>query len=322
MPCRLAWVLLLAALWAFGRGASAQPVPQPSLEQQLLHWQSLQSVTSYQGSFVYERTGVFSTHQVWRKALGNSRYRERFLRLNGSRLEALSEDGQLLCITRTGDDPASVAWHTSLSSLQRLELKHLADSYETQYLGPGRVADRATMAVLFAPRDTYRYPLEIHFDQDTGVVLKSMLLNEQGELLERFQFVTFATSPLDDMQLQVNGCQPLALVESAPAQGPEWQAEWIPSGFAPVSSDPLRHAGVSNQLFFDGLAHFSVFVARQDGEANAMEHRQLGPTVVISRPLAANGGEYRVTVLGEIPVATAQRIALSISLDLGVESDD
>ncbi|NLD15115.1 MAG: RNA polymerase subunit sigma [Gammaproteobacteria bacterium] len=322
MWCRLAWLLVLAVLWAGGRMASAQPLLQPSLEQQLLHWQQLQSATSYHGSFVYERTGVFSTHEVWRKALGNSRHRERFLRLNGSRLEAVRENGQLVCMARSGDDPVPAAWQESASQLQRLELKHLAGGYEGKYLGPGRVAGREAMAVLFAPRDAHRYPLEIHFDRDTGVVLKSMLLNEQGELLERFQFVTFTTGPLDDRQLQVNDCQPLAVLESGAVDGPGWQAGWIPPGFAPSATGPLRSDGVSSQLFFDGLAHFSVFVSRQDGEVNAMEHRQLGPTVVISRPLEDRGQEYRVTVLGEIPVATAQRIALSISLDPGIQPHD
>lgn len=53
-----------------------------------------------------------------------------------------------------------------------------------------------------------------------------------------------------------------------------------------------------------------------------MEHRQLGPTVVISRPVEEGSQRYMITVLGEVPAATAQRIALSVSLSSNGAADD
>ena len=318
MWCRLAWLAVLAILLTGGRWASAQ-----TLEQQLLLWQQLQERTSYHGSFVYERKGVFSTHEVWRQAGVDGHYRERFLRLNGSRLEALRMDGHLECMARQYADQALIGAPEPALLVNRFDLPRMADGYHTEQIGRGRVADRDAAILLFTPRDVHRYPLEVHFDLETGVVLKSLLLNEQAELLERFQFVSFRVAQQPDAVLQVENCQPVAAaVETAAEQAPDWQAGWVPDGFTPAAERPARQQGISSQLFFDGLAHFSIFVAAVDTGRMDLEHRQLGPTVVISRPVEQGEQRYMVTVLGEIPAATAQRIALSVALDGSGDRND
>ena len=42
---------------------------------------------------------------------------------------------------------------------------------------------------------------------------------------------------------------------------------------------------------------------------------ELGPTVAVSRRLTTPQGEMMVTVVGEIPIGTAERIALSMRTD-------
>ena len=316
--CRLAWLITLAVLLVGGRAVSAQP-----LGQQLLLWQQLQERASYHGSFVYERKGVFSTHEVWRQAAADGNYRERFLRLNGSRLEALRHNGQLACMVHARPGALLGGPAEPALPLNRLDLERLETGYHTEHIGRGRVAAREAAILLFTPRDIHRYPLEVHFDLDTGVVLKSLLLNEEGELLERFQFVSFTVGEQPDDALQVEGCQSVlagARLKDAPALG--WQAAWVPDGFVPVSERLQEQGGTSSRLFFDGLAHFSIFVTQTERGAMDLEHRQLGPTVVISRPMEQDTLHYMVTVLGEIPPATAQRIALSVSLDDHGSKDD
>lgn len=316
MWCRLAWLALLAALLAGGRWSWAQ-----SMDGQLQYWQQQQKQTSYHGSFVYERNGVFSTHEVWRQADGEGQGQERFLRLNGSRLEALRTDGRLRCMTREYHSQPWASLPEPPMALRRFDMQQMATGYQVEQIGRGRVADRAVAVLLFAPLDMHRYPLEVHFDESSGVVLQSLLLNEQGELLERFQFVNFVVGEQADESLTVAGCEPVtAADEPAQMQAPDWLAGWVPAGFAPVAERPVQRQGVSSQLFFDGLAHFSIFVAAVDDALLDMEHRQVGPTVVMSRPVEAQGQRYMVTVLGEIPVATAQRIALSVTL--GDAADD
>lgn len=315
--CRLAWLATLAVLLVGGRWASAA-----SLESLLLQWQQMQERTSYHGSFVYERKGVFSTHEVWRQAKADGESRERFMRLNGNRLEALRINGRLACMARSRQEQGLNAEQEPVLPVNRFDPLRMDAGYHVEQVGRGRVADRDVAILLFTPRDIHRYPLEVHFDLETGVVLKSLLLNEQAELLERFQFVSFQAGAQAEEQLRVEGCEAVA-VEAGPelAGGPGWLAGWVPDGFVPGAEAPVRQGGISSQLFFDGLAHFSIFVAAIEAGMTDMEHHQLGPTVVISRPVEKDEQQYMITVLGEIPAATAHRIALSVTLD-EVAGDD
>jgi sigma-E factor negative regulatory protein RseB len=65
-------------------------------------------------------------------------------------------------------------------------------------------------------------------------------------------------------------------------------------------------------MYDDGLARFSVFLESTDGASVTETRTQLGPTVAVSRRLNTVDGEVMVTVVGEIPIGTAERIALSV----------
>lgn len=67
-------------------------------------------------------------------------------------------------------------------------------------------------------------------------------------------------------------------------------------------------------MYSDGLAAFSIFVEAmpEAGAANLISRS--GATVAVTLTLdgGSNQGNHLVTVVGEIPTATAQKIALSI----------
>lgn len=316
MWCRLGWLLVLAALLLSGRWATAR-----TLDEQLQHWQQQEAAVSYQGSFIYERKGVFSTHRIWRKVDSQGQVRERFVRLNGNRLEAQRLNGRLECMARQLQSGQLAAIEEPTMPLRRFNLQHVAAGYVVEQLGIGRVADREAAVLMFGPRDAHRYPLEVYFDLETGVVLKSLLLNSQGEPLERFQFVSLEVVEPEESRLQVQDCEPAVALEAAgEAAVPAWQAQWLPEGFVAAGESIVKDS-LNSQLFFDGLTHFSIFVAKVKGEFSDLEHHQLGPTVVISRLLDLQGEDYLITVLGEIPVVTAQRIALSVDFAQETEND-
>ncbi|MCZ4238267.1 MucB/RseB C-terminal domain-containing protein, partial [Staphylococcus equorum] len=47
---------------------------------------------------------------------------------------------------------------------------------------------------------------------------------------------------------------------------------------------------------------------------------QMGPTVAVSKRITAPGGDVMVTVVGEIPLGTAERIALSMRPKQGAQN--
>jgi len=53
---------------------------------------------SFQGTFVYERNGSFSTHNIWHR-VQDGKVRERLLQLDGSAQEVVRVDGHTQCVS-------------------------------------------------------------------------------------------------------------------------------------------------------------------------------------------------------------------------------
>lgn len=273
---------------------------------------------NYQGSFIYERKDVFSTHYVWSRQTGTGQRLERFLQLNGAYLELFRENGEVRCVISPTENGHLMA---QMLPEQGLKPGELARWYSLQVLGQSRVAGRPATVLLFAPRDAHRYPLELHLDEQTAVPLKSLLLNGQGQLLERFQFVTFAPGEVDAQEFSLEG-RPCSELPQPGVKGMlagvVWQLDWLPDGFQAMhpqthSPDPGQPQ-LSIQNYSDGLAHFSVFVEPLKDKNVAATHLQLGPTTVLTRQMETQQGTYMLTVLGEIPPETAQRLAHSVRI--------
>jgi sigma-E factor negative regulatory protein RseB len=275
---------------------------------------------SFHGTFVYERNGSFSTHNIWHR-VQDGKVRERLLQLDGSAQEVVRIDGRTQCVSGIliaglGDSPSSAA--------RALDPQKLKNWYDLAVIGKSRVAGRAAVIVSLTPRDQHRYGFELHLDKETGLPLKSLLLNERGQLLERFQFTQLDTADLpSDSDLQPSAdCKTIALDSdkaSATKAAQVWRSDWLPPGFELTSStsrkDPETKTQVNSLMYDDGLARFSVFLEPLNGATITDTRTQLGPTVAVSRRLTTPQGEMMVTVVGEIPIGTAERIALSMRSD-------
>ena len=275
---------------------------------------------SFRGTFIYERSGAFSSHRIWHLAQGPTLSRERLLQLDGQPQEVLLVNGQVRC--------ATAGLFDSMSGLQQrsgrqLDGARLSETYELKLLGNSRVAGREAVAMLLLPRDTYRYARELHLDSESGLPLKTLLLNEQGQLLERLQFTSLSLSQqISEQELQaLPDCEVVPAAENAAQLNTPWQALWMPPGFVQVGvmQRPGAVSGlpVQSLLFDDGLTRVTVFIEPLGAEQVENAHGQIGPTVVVSRPFKTTEGTFMATVVGEVPLRTAERIALSV----GVKDD-
>lgn len=270
---------------------------------------------SFSGTYIYERSGNFSTHRIWHQAQPPASSRERLLQLDGPVQELLLADGQVRCATE------ALAGHfAGMQYLdgRQLDVARLEQTYELKFLGNSRVAGRSAVVLLLLPRDADRYARELHLDYGTGLPLKSLLLNEQGELLERMQFTSLNPRSLEAKDLQpVTRCIALPEPPAASRSQSAWQIGWMPAGFVAAGGveRPGKVSGLPLQtlVFDDGLARFSVFIEAVDDVVAGDAKGQVGPTVVVSRPMSTPGGQFMVTVVGEIPLATAERVLLSIN---------
>ncbi|WP_448645980.1 MucB/RseB C-terminal domain-containing protein [Pseudomonas mohnii] len=275
---------------------------------------------SFQGTFVYERNGSFSTHKIWHR-VQEGKVHERLLQQDGSAQEVVRIDGHTQCVSGIliaglGDSPNSPA--------RALDPQKLKNWYDLAVIGKSRVAGRPAVIVSLTPRDQHRYGFELHLDKETGLPLKSLLLNDKGQLLERFQFTQMDTANTpSDADLQPGADCKVVNLESDKASSVKaaqtWHSDWLPPGFELISSsarkDPETKNQINSLMYDDGLARFSVFLEPLNGATVTDTRTQLGPTVAVSRSLTTPQGGMMVTVVGEIPVGTAERIALSMRSD-------
>jgi sigma-E factor negative regulatory protein RseB len=272
---------------------------------------------SFQGTFVYERNGSFSTHRIWHRVT-DGKVRERLLQLDGSAQEVLRADGATQCVSGTLETGVSNAPD---SAVHAYDVKKLSAWYDMKVVGTSRVAGRSAKIIALTPKDQHRYGIELHLDDETGLPLKSLLLSEKGQLLERFQFTEMDASviPSDQVLQPSADCKPVQVAKAKPdtsSKSAPWRLEWMPPGFelssSAVRKDQASSAQVSNLMYDDGLASFSVFVEPISGSAATDTRTQLGPTVAVSRRLTTAKGDVVVTVVGEVPIGTAERVALSL----------
>ncbi|KPZ10883.1 Sigma E regulatory protein, MucB/RseB [Pseudomonas amygdali pv. ulmi] len=301
-------------------GWLALPVQADDAQDAINRLAKVDQQQSYQGTFVYERNGSFSTHRIWHR-IADGHVQERLLQLDGSAQEVLRVDGLTQCVSGTLE--AGVA-NPADSSARAFDVKRLSAWYDIKIVGKSRVAGRQATIVALSPKDQHRYGLELHLDNETGLVLKSLLLSEKRQLLERFQFTDLDTAGvLSEQMLDTSAdCKPVSVLKAKPEpsiSSVAWHSDWLPPGFEVSSSgvrkDSSTQSSVTHLMYGDGLARFSVFIEAVKGGASSDIRTQLGPTVAVSRRLTTPQGDMMVTVVGEIPMGTAERIALSMRND-------
>lgn len=295
-------------------GLLALPVQASEVQDLLGRLVAAERQQSFQGTFIYERNGSFSTHAVWHRVDEGGEVRERLLQLDGPAQEVLKVDGQAQCVSGALADQVSEgqAWPARL-----LDTEQLSNWYDMRVAGQSRIANRPAVVLLLVPKDQHRYGFELHLDRETGLPLKSLLLNERGQLLERFQFTQLDTSvPVEDAMQPSSGCRPVRLSPADSMAEGRWRSDWLPPGFTLNTAQWRRgssaDAPVAYLMYGDGLARFSVFIEPLQGAAVEDARSQVGPTVAVSRRMSTESGDVMVTVVGEIPLGTAERIALSV----------
>ncbi|VXC52416.1 Sigma factor AlgU regulatory protein MucB [Pseudomonas sp. 8Z] len=295
-------------------GLLALPVHASEVQDWLKRLAEAERQQSFHGTFVYERNGSFSTHSVWHKVGTDGSVLERLMQLDGPSQEVLKIDGQAQCVSGALADQVSdgQSWPA-----RDFDAAQLGEWYDMRVVGESRIAGRDAVVLLLSPKDQHRYGFELHLDRETGLPLKSLLLSEKGQLLERFQFTDLEVGVPDVADMQpTSDCQPVRFKPTDAMADGAWRSDWLPPGFS-LTSAQLRRSDVSDEpvaclMYGDGLARFSVFLEPLQGEVADDVRSQLGPTVAVSRRMTTSDGDVMVTVVGEIPLGTAERVALSM----------
>lgn len=262
----------------------------------------------YQGIFTYEYAGVLKSVKVTHVVRDGVGY-EHWYYLNGPRQEVMRFGVETDCSLPSDNLerglPPPVVGNSAM----------LNNHYELQLRGVDRVADRPVWIIHIVPRDGLRYGYVFAVDQQTGLLLQSLLLDSDKRVLERFQYmdVSYVVAPdvAQGVVSQVSGkpASPGCLSGSQSTDAVEgWQAAWLPPGFA-LASRERDEKGVETLLFSDGLSVFSIFFDPNGNKQLPEVQAQRGATVAQMVRIEAAGRNYLVSVVGEIPIETAQRVA-------------
>ncbi|HXQ99138.1 MAG TPA: sigma-E factor regulatory protein RseB domain-containing protein, partial [Pseudomonas sp.] len=136
------------------------PVHADDAQDQLKRLAQAEQQQSFQGTFVYERNGSFSTHRIWHRVV-DGKIREHLLQLDGSPQEVLRVNGVTQCVSG-----ALVPGVSNIpdSPAHAFDAAKLSAWYDMKVAGDSRVAGRPAVIVTLTPRDQHRYGIELHLD--------------------------------------------------------------------------------------------------------------------------------------------------------------
>jgi len=286
-------IALLALFFSTYAGATETVSPSQWLERMSAALQE----QNYQGVFIYRRAEDLAAMKVTHVA-DEQGAREVLETLTG---EARSEMRVTPAIKADGVN----------------QLAKIGDYYNLKLLGNDRAAGRITQLISVKPKDEYRYGYRLWLDQATGLLLKSDLLDQKGEIIEQVMFTSLELLQPE----QIAGAIDLenSLVMSNPTANAEpvtpennWVVGKLPQGFILLNAHSNSpQTGFDHSVYSDGLASVSVFIEKAKSEGDAF--------VGVSRMGAVSAfgnvdAGYQITVVGDVPEVTVTTIGQSIRL--------
>lgn len=323
---------LLAAVLATATASTALAVEDASSE--ALAWlarmQTALRGSDYTGEFSFYRDGELNSLSITHGRV-DGELRERLVHLNGPRRVILRDGDQVSCLLEAGDPMLNHLERVPVGPFARRFIpgdgadgSMLPAAYQARFSGTGRIAGQTVRRVDVLPDDDTRYGYRLYLHDPTALPLRAELLDQNGTALEIFQFVRIDLRPDLPQLFDVPAAPDLIRhdlkvekdidMDSPPV---DWSVEWLPTGFemaaASLAAVPMRDAPVQTLSYSDGIASLSVFVERAWSDASWTRQRRQGATSAVMGELEGkDGARFLVTVVGEVPMATAERVAAAV----------
>ena len=284
---------------------------------------ALQSL-NYDGTFVYLHDGKLETMRIVHQT-GEHGEMERLVSLTGSPREVLRDDRAVTCIMADSKS-VTVGQRRPRQPFPVVpeDLDSLSRYYQLQELGEDRMAGYMSRVITITPRDRFRYGYRFWIDASNYMLLKSDLIDVDGEAIEQVMFTHLNVSntiPVTALQPSLTGDgynwtrQGVDSHNPAARPGsPDWVVKRLPAGFKLTDFQRKRMrkdgASVEHMVFSDGLATMSVYVEKPGPDDKAFQGLS---SMGAMNAFAAVVDDYQVTVIGEVPPATVQMVAGSVS---------
>lgn len=332
MTSRLSTLLsvLLCLLLNAGGLAAETSDTKLSASDWLDRMQSAAVQTNYRGTFVFSRGEMSSAMQIVHR-YHQGMEQERMKQLDGEMGEIIRNGSEVMCIlpgnrvVKVEQNPFSNKVVEAFSGFMPAH-----QFYSLSLDGEDRLIERKAVKLAISANDENRYSYMLWLDQQTGLLMKSSLLDLQGHELERFHYtqLDFPDS-IDASELKPSTEGGVVSHEIIPAVKKDlkwpgnmkWKVAWVPPGYHRIMRGDKP--GQNALLYSDGLATYSVFVEQVEEDMMPDGASMVGALVAYSLKLHSGPHHYHVTVVGEIPAMTAMKVAESVEpIMTGVSEDD
>jgi sigma-E factor negative regulatory protein RseB len=285
------------------------------------------SQRNYRGTLVLSAGGAVSSSGIAHYCEGPHRY---------ERIEAL--DGQMRRVFRR-DDMVYTLWPerriavmeqreplVSFPSLLSADDAGITEHYRLLVQGLDRVAGHEAQVLLLQPRDAHRYAQRLWAHKDSGLLLRSDIVDARGDVLESASFSDVAVDVRPQPETVVGPLKKLdgwRVLRRTHARTRLEDEGWtLPSpvaGFREIScvkralqasnADRAVEGDVVQTIFSDGLTHVSVFIEPFDAQRH---QRPLHAAVGATRTLTRRHDQWWVTVVGDVPMPTLKMFAAAL----------
>lgn len=321
---------LMLALLAYVGSAPAQSNPPPKAaprgdaQRTELQWlQAIQAAAqrlTYAGTVIYQQGEEVRASRLIHVFDGNVA-QERLQPLDGQLREFIRRADEVQCLmpeSRRIVVERRVA-QDAFPAIATADPAEILEHYTVRIGGVERVAGVECQVIQIEPKDRLRYGYRLWVDRTTGLLLRAVTLNERSEVLEQMAFAEVRTGdrvdrsqlkpswPIEGWRVERTEQPPVDLAQKG------WHIS-PPAGFrklrevmrAPWGANVERK--VMQSVLTDGIANVSVFIEPAAQESTVEAAQSNGPTSVYARRV----GDARVTVVGEVPMATVKALAKSV----------
>ncbi|WP_337921194.1 sigma-E factor regulatory protein RseB [Vibrio cholerae] len=313
--------LLISALTLFSVNSTTAFAEEESAEALLYQMNEASQHLNYELSYILVKKNSIEP-LLYRHARQDDQQLAHLVYLSGPVREVIRRGDEVSYI-EPGVEPFTIESGNMVAPtipMLNTDVAELSRYYDFVKVGRAREAGAACQVLRVVPKDGLRYSYVVWVDEKSHLPLRADLLDRDGEVLEQYRTISFSVSErLAEIMAGLNKVQlPEVLkLPKGSVQETFWQVTWVPDGFQAMELNRYRMAMterlVESQMYSDGLFNFSVYVSASDnyslkGQLVRQGRRTLHSVVK---------GENEISVVGDIPPATAQRIAQSVMFGVG-----
>lgn len=303
--------------------AQGDPLPNSAREWLDSMFRSLRSL-NYDGTFVYYHDDKLEAMRIVHQSNAGGE-KERLMSLTGSAREVLRDDKVVTCIM-PDNKSVMVGQSRPRQPFPNVpeDLDSLSPYYQLQDVGEDRVAGLMTRVIAITPRDNYRYGYRFWVDTTNFMLLRFELNDVDGTAIEQLMFTSLRVGeriPAAALEPSLNGEGYNWFRQEHSGEDPavrpvqsDWIVKQLPAGFGLTASQRkrVRQGGehAEHMVFSDGMSTVSVYVEKLMADSTIFTGlTNMGAMNAYGTVL----DDHQVTVVGEVPAATVQTMALSVA---------